>query len=141
MTFRQAPRAEHDPRVPLRVGQMGELPGGTASQRRDPRGSSQIADVDPESTRPPVARRSRFPLQVALQSRTRSPPALTGLENESGAGQRGKDHEDSEGLSLENASHPDQDQRRPAPMVRAIDARSANAQVRRTRLPFTIDSF
>jgi hypothetical protein len=67
-------------------------------------------------------------------------PALSGLEHESRACDRGHDQEDPKGLSLEHPGH-QSNQRRPAPIVRAIDATSANAHVRRTRLPFTSDSF
>ena len=68
-------------------------------------------------------------------------PALPGLDDECRAGKRGKDHEDPKGLSLEEAGHPGQSQRIPAPMVRAIDARSITAQVKRPRFAFTFDSF
>jgi hypothetical protein len=43
-------------------------------------------------------------------------------------------------VNLQHAGHHSH-QRKPAPIVRAIDARSARAHVRRTRLPFTVDSF
>ena len=68
-------------------------------------------------------------------------PALPRLENEGGACQSGQGQKDPEGLSLQQASHSDQSQRRPAPRVRASDASSAMTPVKRARFAFTMDSF
>ena len=46
-----------------------------------------------------------FPTNVTLALRAISPPALPRLENDGGAGQRGKHQNDPEGLSLQHASH------------------------------------
>ena len=56
----------------------------------------------PDTRRPPAARRSRL---VVRSRKTWLLPALAGLDDESGAGKRGEDHDDSEGLSLEDAGH------------------------------------
>ena len=64
--------------------------------------------VEPMASRTSRDRRSPdglFPTNLTLSARVVSPPALSRLENEGGAGQRGKDQHDPEGLSLQHASH------------------------------------
>jgi hypothetical protein len=73
--------------------------------------------------------------------RTQLLPALSSLDDECGAGERGEDEQDPEGLSLESSGHRRQSQRIPAPTVRAMDARSISAHVKRARFFFTFDSF
>jgi hypothetical protein len=105
----------------------------------DPDPIPGVRSSGPDAKRPPVTRRSRHGL-VRLDETTSSLPALPGLENECRAGERADGQQHPKGLSLQHASHQSH-QRSPAPIVRAIDATSARAHVRRTRLPFTSDSF
>jgi hypothetical protein len=86
-------------------------------------------------------RRSRCPRLRPRGEDFSSAPALSRLENESGACERREHQHNSEGLRLQHASHVDQLQRRPAPRVRASDAMSATVPVKRARFAFTMDSF
>ena len=72
------------------------------------------------------------------RSALESEPAVAGLDHQSGACERHECKDDSDGLSLEDGLHGYQSHRIPAPTVRAIDARSMSAQVKRARFAFTI---
>jgi hypothetical protein len=107
--------------------------------RTGPKVALATRDRPPDATRPPVTRRSRRGPDLGSRSRS-DLPALSRFERERRRGDHGHDDEHPEGMSLQHASHQSH-QRSPAPIVMAIDARSARAHVRRTRLPFTLDSF
>ena len=63
---------------------------------------------------------------------------MTGLDDQSQACERHQSKDDPDGLSLEERLHGQKSHRIPAPTVRAIDARSISAQVKRARFAFTI---
>jgi hypothetical protein len=94
-------------------------------------------DVSPcrndEGRRRLPAARSRS----ALETRWLSVPALAGLDDQGRACERHQCQDDPKGLSLELRVQY-QSHRIPAPTVRAIDARSISAQVKRARFAFTI---
>ena len=70
-----------------------------------------------------------------------SVPALPGLDDDVRARACGLDDDSGEGERPIRRHLYHQSHRMPAPMVRAIDARSVTAQVKRARFAFTIDSF
>jgi hypothetical protein len=63
---------------------------------------------------------------------------VTGLDDQGRACERHQCQDDPDGLSLEDSLHGHQSHRIPAPTVRAIDARSISAQVKRARFAFTV---
>jgi hypothetical protein len=65
----------------------------------------EAANRVPDTTRPPVARRSLSPPMDPRRGPC-SPPAQSRLENQGGACQRGQHQKNPEGLSLQHASHP-----------------------------------
>jgi hypothetical protein len=75
--------------------------------------------------------------RTALRKRAGSTPAVTGLDDQGRACERHQCQDDPDGLSLEDSLHGHQSHRIPAPTVRAIDARSISAQVKRARFAFT----
>ena len=79
--------------------------------------------------------------RTALRKRAGSTPAVTGLDDQGRACERHQCQDDPDGLSLEDSLHGHQSHRIPAPTVRAIDARSISAQVKRARFAFTVVPF
>ena len=67
-------------------------------------------------------------------------PALAGLEHECGTCQGHEGKDEAEGLSSQEGLH-HQSHRIPAPIDRAMTARSVNAQVKRARFAFTRSPF
>ena len=102
----------------------------------DPDRIRAIRPAGPDTKRPPVARRSRRDLGRPAGA-GRSLPALPRLENECRAGEGGQDQR-APGRPEPSACESSLTTSAvPAPIVRAIDARSARAQVKRTRFAFT----
>jgi hypothetical protein len=79
------------------------------------------------------------PAAFIRSARTGSAPALAGLEHEGGACEGRQGEDEAEGLSYEEGLH-HQSHRIPAPIDRAMDARSVRAQVKRARFAFTVCS-
>ena len=63
---------------------------------------------------------------------------MAGLDHQSGACEHQECKDAPDGLGPEDGLHGYQSHRIPAPTVRAIDARSISAQVKRARFAFTI---
>jgi hypothetical protein len=102
---------------------------------------SRRAARSPESTRPPVARRSRSPSTSARRRRTLS-QADVGRPAGPARSQRGRQGPEALGRPPTRGSEASgQCQRRPAPRVRARDARRVSTPVKRARFAFTMDSF
>ena len=100
---------------------------------------SRSGRSSPDTKRPPVARRSPAPRHSPVESHSTSSAAPPREPRPSWQARKGPE---GPGRPEPSACEPsDQYQRRPAPSVRASDARSVSTPVKRARFAFTMDSF